>query len=157
MDEWTAFTAVVATAVLGLAGIITTFLAPAWSQRKIEQRREARAFRRAQRRVAHELDYGADMLEIAEAAGVVPPLTALDRDFKTDAWIEEQGELGQAIDDDVWDAVRLAYSEFELAVATLRRTAQGCTSSGRLLWHVSSKRTLPFRPSVTGVLAGDAT
>ena len=45
MDEWLALAGVIATGVVGLAGILGTFFAPAWAERKIEQRREGRGAR----------------------------------------------------------------------------------------------------------------
>jgi hypothetical protein len=47
---------IIATAALGVAGVLGTFFAPTWSQQTMERRRERRAFRRAQRLVAEELN-----------------------------------------------------------------------------------------------------
>jgi hypothetical protein len=54
MDAATA--GVIATGAVGVAGIEAAFFAPAWSQQVIEERREARAFRRARRLVAEEME-----------------------------------------------------------------------------------------------------
>jgi hypothetical protein len=54
--DWTTFFIVLATAVVGIAGIIATFFAPARAQKQVERRREARDFRRATRLVAQELE-----------------------------------------------------------------------------------------------------
>lgn len=53
------------TAALGICGILAAFFAPTWTQRKIEQRREIRDFRRATRLVAFELDGAAAALHLA--------------------------------------------------------------------------------------------
>lgn len=123
MAEWIALAAVISTVVVGLAGLITTFLAPAWSQRRVEQRRETRSFRKAQRLVANELDYGRAMLNYIARVGQMPTVSVLDRDLAMTAWEAQQGELGAALDNEVWEALRLAYIEFGLAVASLRRLA----------------------------------
>lgn len=63
-------------------------------------------------------------LELAAQYGKVPTRRGLERDFSLRAWENHRGELALAVDDEVWDIVRLAYSEFALAVGILEHRAQ---------------------------------
>jgi hypothetical protein len=74
---------IVSTSVVGLGGIAAAFFAPTWSQMKIERRREARDFRKAQRLVADELDMNARVLALItseiEKARVTQCVVTADR------------------------------------------------------------------------------
>ena len=90
---------VISTGVLGLAGIVATFFAPTWTERTLDRRREARAFRRAQRLVANELS----SLHASFSAAIkhdAPP-TALPT-LTTGAWEAERSVLAESLPDDLW-------------------------------------------------------
>lgn len=66
-----------APATVGVAGILGTFFAPTWTQRKMAQRRERRTFRQVSRLVLDELDslemHFRLLVENGNAAGSGPP------------------------------------------------------------------------------------
>ena len=113
MDAATA--GVLTTGVLGLAGIVGTFLAPTWSQRRLEQRRETRELRTAQRLVASDLEVIASSLEstvrVADVAGLSKNLVLADLRF--DAWTDHRRTLASSLHPDDWAVVAHAYEALE--------------------------------------------
>jgi Trk K+ transport system NAD-binding subunit len=75
--DWLLFSSIMATAAVGLAGILATFFAPTRTQRAIEQR-EAREFRQAKRLISNELLLAEGLLNLivqgyAKDAEDLPP------------------------------------------------------------------------------------
>jgi hypothetical protein len=98
-------------ALLGLAGIIGTFFAPPWAQRKIERRRERREFRRAVRGVAEELRLVALFFDHLGRRGVQLKISEEVRAafLAGTEWREEKRVLATALPDEVWKDVTNAY------------------------------------------------
>jgi hypothetical protein len=104
--------AVLATTILGLAGIAAAFFAPSWVQTRLERRREKRDFRRATRLVAHEARKNWVWLECLESlvdeAEDGLPATELNF-FWTEQWDRESGVLAASLRDSDWERLHFAY------------------------------------------------
>src|SRR5437764_8519104 len=107
MAEWTALAGVIATGVVGLAGIAAAFFAPAWSQERLERRRELRDFRSARRLVAQELYLAHVDTIVHDKPGALPP-DALDF-FQTSEWDAHKATLSRELADADYEPVRNAY------------------------------------------------
>src|SRR5688500_5451082 len=101
---------VMATAVVGLAGILAAFLAPTWSTKEIERREERREFRAAQRLVVDELAAVALSLKSATGADREVTLAILVRDpfpppqsqLATPEWTTHKTTLAESLPPQMW-------------------------------------------------------
>jgi hypothetical protein len=105
-----ATTGILATAALGLAGILATFFAPAWSQRVLERRREARAFRKACNLVGHELLLAYSALGVMVGALDNGGLVQGAHIMEEQAWEAHGGVLGEALVGESWMKLAAAYT-----------------------------------------------
>lgn len=114
----TATAAVLTTGAIGLAGIVATFFAPTWSQRRIEQRRERRVFRTAQRLVSAEmalLEGDADaLITVLESGAPYHAKAAATPHFVVSEWPAHRETLSASLPDDVWAVVARAYRSVAL-------------------------------------------
>jgi hypothetical protein len=113
--------AVVSTLVVGAVGALgigATFLAPSWSQKKIEERQNLRAFRTAKRLIEFELGKIAlgceDMLENPTLFAGDPFM--VDRLPMAD-WTAQRDTLARLAPGYVWEAVTIAYLQTEKLLA----------------------------------------
>jgi hypothetical protein len=114
-------TGTILVAVVGLAGIIGTFLAPTWTQRRTEDRQSERDFRTAQRLVTHELESIGWKFEHVAEDGAVPPLEAFEYQLATPLWPRENAALARLLaDDEVWERLAHTYVLIDLALGGLR-------------------------------------
>jgi hypothetical protein len=116
----TATAAVLTTGAIGLAGIVATFFAPTWSQRKLEQRRERRVFRTAQRLVLDEmaiLEGQAETYVVGLESGSRhgAKWTANTGVFVAREWPAHREVLSASLPDDVWWVVAQAYRSVALS------------------------------------------
>jgi hypothetical protein len=108
--------AVIATALVGLAGIAATFFAPSWAQTKLDRRRENREFRRASRLVWHEVRKNRTTAgvfkEAVERASDVVPSNIRDLIW-TGHWQTQSAVLATSLSDEDWRSVEHAYALLE--------------------------------------------
>lgn len=97
------------TAVVGLAGITAAFFAPAWSQRHLSRRGEARAFRQMKRLVVYELTRNREDLDRAAPDPRFRESPEELPGYNSAAWDEYRASLAEALEDDDWEALHEAY------------------------------------------------
>jgi hypothetical protein len=97
------------TGLIGLAGIIATFFAPTWSQKRLAERQEAREFRRARRLVHFELVHNASVLNVVKSAVEEDPPRFIDAKVLTVDWEANKATLAAGLDDGIWRTVCASY------------------------------------------------
>jgi hypothetical protein len=118
VELWIALVGVIATGVVGLAGIVATFFAPDRAQARIERRRVTGDFRAAQRLVSEELHVaGIDAKAIADHNYAFPP--EWTNFLLTVEWQAHKGTLSRTLRQDVWVTVRDAYTNISKARSAL--------------------------------------
>jgi hypothetical protein len=118
VELWIALVGVIGTVVVGLAGIIATFFAPDWSQRRIARRRLVGDFQSAQRLVSEELHVaGIHAKAIADHNYAFPPDAV--NFLLTVEWQAHKGVLSRTLRPDAWVTVRDAYTNINQARSAL--------------------------------------
>lgn len=120
--DWVTVVAVFSTGVVGVAGIVATFLAPDWAQRRIERRRLRGDFRAAQRLVSEELHIaGIHAKAIADHNYTFPPDWV--NFLLTAEWDAHKNTLARTLKMDVYGVVRDAYTNVSQMRIALSFTA----------------------------------
>jgi len=91
--------------LVGVAGILGTFFAPAWATRKAARRRERRDFRTASRLVLDELETIEIHFRLLVEDGRVPTRDLADGFLPTAAWNEYKAVLAEMLDDNDWAGI----------------------------------------------------
>ena len=110
--------ATLVTAALGIVAVVATFFSPTWTERKIQRRRELRAFRKAKRLIANELRAVAvgcrSMLDHPAAFGD-PDEVITDVCFPMAEWEAHKTVLSESAPDQVWKLADLVYMRLRAA------------------------------------------
>lgn len=110
-----------ATAIVGIAGILGTFLGPWWQRRLAENRRRLAAFRTAKRVVFSEVQDLRQQLEALREIGAAP---ALDHFAVLEApgWAEHRNALAETLPDDAWRPLADFFKMIVFCRAAVRST-----------------------------------
>jgi hypothetical protein len=134
---------IISTAALGLAGIVATFFAPTWTERKMERRRERRELRTAQPSVAGEMRLLAlDLRAFAEQTASAKTVLEETNSLGAPEWASTKRSQPLRFRPTEWNSVETAYLELELTVAHCRSW-----TPVRSLSHLNSQRS-PMRPGL---------